>query len=532
VGDHVAAVQDLGGAYLNIGGTTVISNAKVFTGSQLFITGFSTTTPVISLNGTWQGQPITASYPANISCTTVTTSGVVQSTATAGTIGLQVNGGYFQVDGYGDISAGGLLHVTNASGVGGAHYLTGANVGIGTTSAGYRLTVQGDILANGGWLRVSGAQGLYFESYGGGWYMSDSTWMRTYGVYNIYSPGLIVGNTLSAGSSGPPAGIQLYAQGTSAQTPSFSSWVGTCVIYGSSSVGLSMGSQTGGNFGFWLQSQAINNNWFPLWLNPMGGVVGIGRTNDDGSGASLQVYGGITATGNISTSGGMGAANFQSGGTTVISGSVVTASSVTTSGVVQSTATAGTIGLQVNGGKFQVDGYGDISGGGLLHVTNGSGVYGYHYLTGANVGIGTTTANSLLSLQNNVYTGALGTAYNQYQILLYDNGNASGSYGLGVESYYIGYNAYGGHKFYQAGATVIATLGGAGTLNINLCPNGGQVIVGAGGIGTSGDMGAAHFNSGGGTGVNAQPIFDGEYGTSSWQLDIRGGVVCGVTRVR
>jgi hypothetical protein len=60
------------------------------------------------------------------------------------------------------------------------------NVGIGTTAPGYKLHTVGDIYANGGWLRVSGNAGLYFESWGGGWYMADATWIRTYNNKNIY----------------------------------------------------------------------------------------------------------------------------------------------------------------------------------------------------------------------------------------------------------------------------------------------------------------------------------------------------------
>ncbi|OJJ15923.1 hypothetical protein BKI52_37015 [marine bacterium AO1-C] len=59
-------------------------------------------------------------------------------------------------------------------------------VGIGTTSPAYKLHAAGDIYASAGWLRVAGHGGVYFESYGGGWNMVDSTWIRTYGNKSIY----------------------------------------------------------------------------------------------------------------------------------------------------------------------------------------------------------------------------------------------------------------------------------------------------------------------------------------------------------
>ncbi|MEM9337262.1 MAG: shufflon system plasmid conjugative transfer pilus tip adhesin PilV [Bacteroidota bacterium] len=56
---------------------------------------------------------------------------------------------------------------------------TGSGLGLGTTSPAYKLHTKGDIFADGGWLRVSGNNGLYFEKHGGGFYMQDKTWIRT-----------------------------------------------------------------------------------------------------------------------------------------------------------------------------------------------------------------------------------------------------------------------------------------------------------------------------------------------------------------
>lgn len=67
-----------------------------------------------------------------------------------------------------------------------------ARVGIGNvTSPSYKLHVQGDVYADGGWLRVNGDRGWYNETHAGGVYMQDSTWVRTYNSKSFYSPATI-----------------------------------------------------------------------------------------------------------------------------------------------------------------------------------------------------------------------------------------------------------------------------------------------------------------------------------------------------
>lgn len=53
-----------------------------------------------------------------------------------------------------------------------------------------------------GWFRTVGQSGLYFESYGGGFWMTDGTWIRTYNYKNFYCDSEVrVGGVLSSNAS-------------------------------------------------------------------------------------------------------------------------------------------------------------------------------------------------------------------------------------------------------------------------------------------------------------------------------------------
>ena len=92
-----------------------------------------------------------------------------------------------------------------------------------------KLSKSGDTLSevyNNGWYRSNGNAGWYSETYGGGIYMTDTTWVRTYNEKNIWTGAGILGSNggLSAGYSGtvPPAGGAVIAGnvGIGTATPS------------------------------------------------------------------------------------------------------------------------------------------------------------------------------------------------------------------------------------------------------------------------------------------------------------------------
>jgi hypothetical protein len=62
------------------------------------------------------------------------------------------------------------------------------------------LTVNGRIYAKNGvhiksdWLRIDGTSGVYFQTYGGGWNMQDTTWVRSYNGKSVLSAGILRGD--------------------------------------------------------------------------------------------------------------------------------------------------------------------------------------------------------------------------------------------------------------------------------------------------------------------------------------------------
>lgn len=85
----------------------------------------------------------------------------------------------------------------------------GVRVGIGTNNPAYTLQVNGDILANS-WIRTNGTTGWYSQTYGGGWYMLDGTYIRAYNNKSIYTTGAIRSDgSLQVGASGSTFSVAL-----------------------------------------------------------------------------------------------------------------------------------------------------------------------------------------------------------------------------------------------------------------------------------------------------------------------------------
>jgi hypothetical protein len=96
----------------------------------------------------------------------------------------------------------------------GSSYFMGGNVGIGTTSPGWKLHVAGESYTSGV-VRIGGTNPFYFEDYGGGWFMSDSTWVRTSNSKSVWVGGGLLGGdgglTIGYGGTTPPSGGAIIA---------------------------------------------------------------------------------------------------------------------------------------------------------------------------------------------------------------------------------------------------------------------------------------------------------------------------------
>jgi hypothetical protein len=171
----------------NTGGLIIYSGAAVnITGTSVSVTGATTFSDRIQITSNGGINPVLAIRQTN-----------------AGSQGYDFETEDVSVgrlDLYGVTSGGRVQMMTwiKASG----------SVGIGTTNPSFKLHVEGDSYVNGV-LRISNANPLYFNDYGGGWYMADSTWVRTYNAKSVW-----VGGGLLGGDGGLTIGYGGTSYGT------------------------------------------------------------------------------------------------------------------------------------------------------------------------------------------------------------------------------------------------------------------------------------------------------------------------------
>jgi hypothetical protein len=93
----------------------------------------------------------------------------------------------------------------------------------GTLESDGRIYADNGLHVRGDWLRVDGQNGLYFNSYGGGWRMTDSTWVRLYNGKHLWCENGIMGTNYrcGVGTSNPLVPLHVYGTGASLNNGNF-----------------------------------------------------------------------------------------------------------------------------------------------------------------------------------------------------------------------------------------------------------------------------------------------------------------------
>ena len=114
-----------------------------------------------------------------------------------------------------DSAANGHLYLNHYSG--GSCYITTNTHNSGTFESDGRIYADNGCHVRGDWLRVNGTNGIYFESYGGGWFMQDTTWVRVYNGKSLWCANGIMATDYrcGVGTSNPSVPLHVYGTGAS-----------------------------------------------------------------------------------------------------------------------------------------------------------------------------------------------------------------------------------------------------------------------------------------------------------------------------
>lgn len=105
-----------------------------------------------------------------------------------------------------DINSGGTINAATGKFTG--EVSAGTNITAGdNVVAGKNVTANNDIRSNTGWIITRGEKGWLNETHGGGFYMSDSQWVRSVNNKNIYTGGQMRAGSLRADGNVSAGGV-------------------------------------------------------------------------------------------------------------------------------------------------------------------------------------------------------------------------------------------------------------------------------------------------------------------------------------
>ena len=114
-----------------------------------------------------------------------------------------------------DSAANGHLYLNHYSS--GTCYITTNTLNSGTFECDGRIYADNGCHVRGDWLRVNGTNGIYFESYGGGWFMQDTSWVRLYNQKGLWCANGVMATDYrcGVGTSSPAVPLHVYGTGAS-----------------------------------------------------------------------------------------------------------------------------------------------------------------------------------------------------------------------------------------------------------------------------------------------------------------------------